>query len=327
MIDLVKPIIVILGATFPDTAATRVALSAVDVEIIETHDHPIAISPQELESVYGVITDHIPVDEAMIEALTNCKVICRYGIGLDNVDIRAASRAGVIVTHVPDYCLIELADHALALLLAVARRIVAYDRAVRSGEWDYIRPGVRRLNTQTLGLIGFGRIARGLRERVRPLGMRVVAFDPYVEPAVLEAHGVESLTLDRLLAEADAVSLHAPLTENTGGMIGRDELRRMRDTAILVNTARGRLVDQDALAEALAERWIAGAGLDVLVREPPLQDDPLLSLESVVITPHAGHYSEESLLQVQQEAGEEVVRALTNREPKYIVNADALRER
>jgi len=312
--------VVIAGASFPDcSAAIDLLRESIDADVADATRLSTAEIIELLPAADALMTDYFPVNAAAIDQLKRCQIICRLGVGVDKIDVAAATRAQIPVTYVPDYCRGELADHALALLLAVARRIVHYDRAVRSGTWDYNVPGVFRLAERTLGLVGFGAIARRLAERVRPLGMHVVASDPYVSDADVEAAGVEVLPLDDLLASSDVVSLHAPLTEETASLIGAAELERMKSSAILINTARGGLVDHNALVAALASGAIAGAGLDVLAPEPPATDDALLSFDNVVVTPHAGHYSEESVLQVQRDGAHEVMRALAGQPLKHVV--------
>ena len=312
--------VVIAGASFPDCSAATAVLESAGADVVDATRLSAAETGELLPAADGLMTDYFPVDSATIDRLARCRIICRLGVGLDKVDVDAATRAKIPVAYVPDYCRGELADHGLALILALTRRIVHYDRSVREGSWDYNVPGVFRLAGRTLGLVGFGAIARALAERVRPLGMSVVAADPYVSDDAVRAAGAEPATLEGLLASADIVSIHAPLTPETSKLIGRNELDQMKETALLVNTARGGLVDHDALADALAAGSIAGAGLDVLNPEPPAAEHPLLALHNVVITPHAGHYSEESVIQVQEDGAREVARALRGEPLRHLVN-------
>jgi D-3-phosphoglycerate dehydrogenase len=272
------------------------------------------------------MTDYFRVDADVIDQLERCRVICQYGVGLDQLDIDAATSAGILVTHTPEYCVDELADHTLALLLAAARNIVPFDRAVRAGNWDY-NAGVsmHRLSGRTLGVVGFGRVGRAVSERALALGLRVLASDVYVPAAAIRGAGAEAAELERLLKEADIITLHAPLTNRTRGLIGADELAKLKPGAILVNTARGGLVDEAALLAALRSGRLGGAGLDVRAQEPPDLDDPLLGCENVVLTPHAGFLSEESLVAVQTQAAEEVRLALSGEIPRNAVNAESLR--
>lgn len=273
----------------------------------------------------AVLNCYAPLPGSVIETMTGCRVIARYGIGLDTIDIPAATARGIYVTNVPDYCIDEVSDHALALILALARGVVRLDRGVRAGAWDpmVVRP-LHRLRGSTLGLIGFGRIARRLAEKAAAVGFRVVATDPYVPAEAMEDVGVDQRDLERLLAEADVVSIHAPLTEQSRHLIGAAALARMKPGALLVNTSRGPLVDTAALLEALEAGRLGGAALDVLEKEPPEPGDPLPERQDVVITPHAAFYSEEAVAELQRKAAEQVVAALAGEVPAYAVNADAL---
>jgi D-3-phosphoglycerate dehydrogenase len=237
----------------------------------------------------------------------------------------AASASRILVTNVPDYCIDEVSDHALALLLALARRIVGADRAVKAGAWDVVpHAAIRRLRGQTLGLLGFGKIAKALASKVQPLGMKVLVYDPYIEPELVARHGAQAVTLDKLLAEADAVSIHVPLSPETRDLIGQQELNRMRPTAFLINTSRGGIVNEQALADALMTGRIGGAALDVLSAEPPPPDHPLRQAPNVILTPHLAFYSRESVIELQTKAAEEVARALKGEPPRSPVNPEVL---
>jgi D-3-phosphoglycerate dehydrogenase / 2-oxoglutarate reductase len=270
----------------------------------------------------ALINQYAPIDATVLAALERCRVVVRYGVGVDNVDVAAATRRGVWVVNVPDYGTEEVSDHAFALLLNLLRGVGRYDRAVRSGGWDYsaVRP-LRRLRTLTVGVVGCGHIGAGLARRVGGLGVRVLGYDAVRVPEELVRDGVvEPADLDELLARADAVSLHAPLTWETRYLIGAEQLRRMKPGAYLVNTSRGGLVDPAALLRALDEGRIAGAALDVLEAEPPGADDPLVAHERVLITPHAAWYSEESMEALKSGVAREVVRVLSGERPRSPVN-------
>jgi D-3-phosphoglycerate dehydrogenase / 2-oxoglutarate reductase len=319
------PKVVVAGAGFPTLDAEQRVLSEIGAEVVDARRLGDAETLGLCRPADAIMTDYFRVDADVIRQLERCRVICQYGVGLDQLDVDAATIAGILVTHTPEYCVDELADHTLALLLAVARKIVHFDREVRAGTWDYnLTPPMHRLRGRTLGLVGFGRVGRAVAERARPLGLRVLASDPYVTDADIESAGAESAGLERLLKEADIISLHAPLTDQTRGLIGAAELATLKAGAILINTARGGLVDEASMLTALEEGRLAGAGLDVLAREPPDPDDPLLACENVVLTPHAGFLSEESLIAVQTQAAEEVRLALEGRIPRHAVNAAAV---
>ena len=264
----------------------------------------------------------------MIRSLSRCRIIARYGIGLDTIDIPEATAKGIVVTNVPDYCIDEVSDHALALILSLVRRVAVLDRSVRAGGWDLApaRP-IHRLRGRTLGLVGFGRIARRLAEKTAPIGFQVVAFDPFVPDEAMVSAGVEPGDLEAVLTRSDVVSVHAPLTPETRHLIGAAELGRMKPGAFLVNTSRGPLVDLEALRLFMGTGHLGGVALDVLETEPPDPDDVLLRHPDVIVTPHAAFYSEEATVEQQRKAAEQVVATLAGETPAYAVNADALLSR
>jgi D-3-phosphoglycerate dehydrogenase len=229
-----------------------------------------------------------------LAVLPRCGAIIRTGSGTDNVPVEAATRLGIVVANTPDALTDAVSDHAIALLFAVVRQVAVQDRAVRGGTWDryHAWPNLR-VRGKTLGLVAFGRIPQMVAQKMKGFEPRLLAYDPYASPPALARHGAQAVTLDELLAQSDFVSLHCPLTAETARLIGEPQLRRIRPTAVLINTARGRIVDEAALARALTEGWIAGAGLDVLEQEPPDPANPLLRLNNVVITPHIAGYSDE----------------------------------
>src|SRR5262245_13675387 len=275
----------------------------------------------------GVLTQYARVGADAIDAFTRCQVIARYGTGVDIVDVDAATRRGIQVTNAPnDWCSDEVADHAVALWLAAARRICAYDRATRTGEWRWqTGQPIWRLRGQVMGLLSFGAIARGIAERAKPFGVQVWAHDPFIEEADMRRQDVRPVSFDELVEGSDYLMIQAPLTDGTHHLFNRATLRRMKPTAILVNTARGPIVEDSALYEALTQGWIAGAALDDLEEEPAKQRDwrpnnPLLGLPNVVVTPHAAYYSEASIGAVRRIAADEAVRVLSGLSPRSPVN-------
>lgn len=319
-------LVAVTDHVFPDLEQERKLLAVAGHELRFGSN---AASVEEVrEAVAGadaVLNCYAPMPAEVIRGLDRCVVIARYGIGLDTIDLDEATAKGILVTNVPDYCIDEVSDHALALLMSLSRGVTLLDRNVRSGSWtpSDARP-IHRLRGRTLGLVGFGRIARALAAKVAPLGFLVVTTDPFVSDEAVREAGAEPATLEDLLAGADVVSIHAPLTDESRHLIGAAELAMMKPGAILINTSRGPLVDLDALRAALADDRLGGAGLDVLEVEPPAADDPLLHRDDVVITPHAAFYSEESLEELQRKAVEQVIEALAGRTPPYAVNADGL---
>lgn len=269
----------------------------------------------------AILTCFEHVTPAVVAAGKRLQVIGRYGIGLDNIAVEEATRRGILVTNVPAYCLDEVAEHALALMLSLARGVVAYDRAVRDGDWRLaVAAPLHRIAGRTLGIVGYGKIGRTLARKARGLGLRVLAYDR----GPVEDAGVEQAGLERLAAEADFVSIHLPSTDETRGLVGEDLLRRMKPTAFLVNTARAAVVDQHALARALREGWIAGAGVDVFSPERLPPDHPLLACTTLVATPHVAFYSEESVLELEVKAAGNVAAVLSGRRPDWVVNPEVL---
>ena len=272
------------------------------------------------------------VTRRVLENLPNTKVISRYGVGLDNVDLDAAAENNIVVTHYPGYCTSEVADHAMSMVLALNRRLVEQDRSLREGDWVKFGPATRTilkgtvpaLRELTLGIIGFGRIGQAVAERARPFGLKLIAADPYQDPAVMEAHGVESVTLDTLLARADLITIHCPLTPETRGLINGAALAKMKPTAFLVNTARGPIIDLPALAAALANGKLAGAALDVVDPEPLPADSPFYKMDNVILTPHSAYYSERSVELVRRETLMEAIEVLRGRRPRTVANPDVL---
>ena len=318
-------IVAVTDYVFPSLEPEQRVLAPLGVELRPSQcksEEEIIVLTKEADAILNC---YAKITARVIERLSRCKIIARYGIGVDNVDLAAATSAGILVTNVPDYCIDEVSDHALALLLALERRIVAADGAVKAGAWDVVaHAGVRRLRGQTLGLLGFGKIAKAVVSKVQPLGMKVLVYDPYIEPELVARHGVQPVDLDTLLADSDAVSIHVPLSPETHNLIGEQELARMKPTAFVINTSRGGIVDEQALAEALKAGRIGGAALDVLSVEPPPLDHPLRGLSNVILTPHLAFYSRESVIELQTKAAEEVARALRGESPRSPVNREVL---
>ncbi|MCZ7566764.1 MAG: C-terminal binding protein [Burkholderiales bacterium] len=266
----------------------------------------------------AVLVRESPVDARAIARMRRCRAIVRYGIGVDNIDLAAARARRIFVANVPDYGAEEVSDQAVALLLGVVRRVASRDRAVRGGAWNVSRrEKMYRVAGRALGLVGYGRIARAFERKMRGLGIaRVLVYDPYLGAA----DGVELADLDTVCSGSDYLSLHAPLNEGTRHLLGRRELALMKPTAVLVNTARGALVDEAALVEALRAGRILGAGLDVYEHEPPRPGHRLFELDNVVLSDHTGWYSEESVAELQTKAAEEVARVLRGEAPRHWLN-------
>lgn len=275
-----------------------------------------------LQDAHAIMAQYIVLNAETINALRNCKVIAYYGKGLNFVDIEAATKKGIFVTNVPDYCNEEVAVHAWALILNCVRKISFYQKTVYGkGIWNH-KPGIPiyRLSNMTLGLLGFGDISKNVARMAAGAGCKIQVYDPYLSEDVCKQHGATKMGLAELLAASDVISVHVPLSADTENLIGTKELQMMKSTAYLVNTSRGGIIDEEALYIALKEGRIAGAGLDVLKQEPPSLDNPLFALDNVVVTPHAGFYSEEAYDELRIKTAQQVVSALKGGVPRYLVN-------
>jgi D-3-phosphoglycerate dehydrogenase len=279
-----------------------------------------------------LITSRERLSRATIAALRSCKVISRYAVGLDHIDLEAASEHGVVVTHFPDYCTAEVADHTLGLMLALNRRILELDREIRDGAWvrnahhtdQVLRGPIPPLRESTLGLVGIGRIGTAVARRAASFGMTILAADPYLTDDDIRARGAEAMPFGDLLRLSDIVSLHCPLTAETHGLIGASEVAQMRHGALLVNTARGHIIDLDALVGALRQGRLAGAALDVVYPEPLPLDSPLLELDNVILTPHSAYYSERSVETVRTETLLAAIDVLRGVRPRVVANPTVL---
>ncbi len=302
-------------------------LSAIDAELVLAKCSTEVEVGEACADADGVITRLAPVGAAAIEKMEKCRVISRYGVGVDNVDVQAATAKKIPVANVREYCNEEVSDHALALIMACARKTSIRDRQVRAGMWDIgAKNPVYRIAGKVLGLVGYGAISRALHRKVSGFGLaEVLVYDPYVPAAEAAQNGARSVELDELLRRADYISIHAPLTDATRRMIGAEQFKAMKPTAILVNTSRGPLVDTDALYEALLRGEINSAGIDVHDPEPPKKDCKLFRLDNVVLTDHAGWYSQESQLALQQTAARNVALVLAGKPPLFCVNPEVLK--
>lgn len=294
-------------------------------ELIDCDQLPLEDAWAQCETADAVMVRRAAVTPAMIARLRRCKILLRYGVGVDNIDLPAATRHGIIVGHVPVYCQDEVSTHAIALMLACVRRIVPTHEKMRAGGWDLHRSDpVYRLAGQTIGLVGFGTLAQAVARKLQGWDVRLVATDPYVSPETASLLNVTLLPFERLLAQSDVVSLHVPLVRETNHLIDTRSLALMKRGANLINTSRGPVVDATALLDALDSGGIAGAALDVFEEEPLAQDSPLRQHPRVVLTDHMAWYSEESQIELQRRAAREVVRACTGQLPEAIANPEVL---
>jgi D-3-phosphoglycerate dehydrogenase len=319
--------VLITDYAWPTVDIERDILGAIGVDLI------VAATGAEGELVRlapdadAILTCWQRTTAAVLDAAPRCRYVGRYGIGLDNIAVARATELGILVTNVPDFCFDEVAEHALALLLACARKIVPFARDTDQGVWNLAagRP-IARLRGQTLGLVGYGGIARALADRARGLGLNIIAYTPRLTPGPLAGGGTATNDLAELLRTADYISIHAPATDETRGMFNEHTLRQMKPTAYLINTSRGALIDEAALHRALTEGWIAGAALDVLTKEPAEPDHPLLTLPNTIVTPHAAFYSEESTAELQRKTATQAAMVLAGQTPPNIVNPSVRRQ-
>jgi D-3-phosphoglycerate dehydrogenase / 2-oxoglutarate reductase len=318
--------VLVTDHTWPDIELERSILRAGDLHVVDAPAPDERTLSSLASDAVAIMTCFAQVTPAVIDSATKLKVVARYGVGVDNIAVDVASARHIPVTYVPDYCVAEVAEHALALLLALARGVVRYHRSVSSGGWDLgVAAPLHRIDGQTLGVVGCGRIGSRLAQSARGLGLRVLGYDPDSRVAgAAAAAGIELVQLDQLLARSDFVSLHVPLTPATQQLVDQAFLHKMKPTAFLINTARGGLVDTSVLARALRERWIAGAALDVQPQEPPDVDDVLRGMDNVVLTPHVSFYSEESLEALRRRTAQSVIDVVAGRQPEHVYNRAAL---
>ncbi len=312
-------LVIVVDSGYDRYDAERAILGPLGAEVVlRPCDGDAAKVGEAVRDADAVLVRESPVKRPAIEAMTRCRAIVRYGIGVDNIDQDAARERRIYVANVPDYGAEEVSDQALALLLGVVRHVASRDRAVRAGAWNVSRAEkMYRVAGRTLGLVGYGRIARTFERKMRGMGVeRVLVFDPYAADVGVS----ERVPLDVLCREADFISVHAPLTPETHHLLGRAQFALMKPDAIVVNTARGPLVDEAALLAALRERRIQGAGIDVYEHEPPRPDHPLFALDNVVLSDHTGWYSEESVRELQTKAAEEVARVFRGEAPRHWLN-------
>jgi D-3-phosphoglycerate dehydrogenase len=318
--------VLITDYVWPNVDVEREVLGRIDAQLV------VSDSPDEQRladlavDCDAILTCFAKVTDKVIRSAPKLKVVARYGVGVDNIAVDTATELGIPVTYVPDYCIEEVADHAMALLLTLARSVVNLNAEVRSGGWDAgVGRPAHRLRGSLVGIVGFGRIGRAVAERARSFGFEIVVHDPYLnEDSFPAGQAPKFVSFDELLATADFVSVHTPLTTDTRHLVGEPELERMKPSAFLINTCRGPVIDEYALARALDDGKLAGAGIDVLEGEPPPADHPIRSAKNVVITPHTAFYSEESLEELQRRTAQCAADVLRGKIPENVYNSDVL---
>jgi D-3-phosphoglycerate dehydrogenase len=309
-----RPLIAVTDSVFPSLEPAMAALKRLDPEIRIAKSTSEADILAVARDADGVLVTYAKLPGELLRQLQRCKVIGRFGLGVDNIDIKAAAALNIVVTYVPDYCLQEVSDHAMALVLALARKVAFSNAVVQQGRWDMpaVVP-IRRLE-------GLGNIPRRVAPKASAFGFKVIAHDPYVSAAIAQELGVELVSFERLLEISDFISVHAPLTPQTRGLFNADAFGRMKKGAIIVNTARGPLLDEASLVAALDAGHLGGAGLDVVATEPLSKESPLLGRSNVILTPHTAFYSVEALEELQTKCATDVAHVLSGERPIYPVS-------
>jgi D-3-phosphoglycerate dehydrogenase len=316
------PVIAVTDSVFPSLDLAKAELARLN----PTYRMSKSVNADDILAVAkdadAILVTYAKLTRDIITQLTKCKAIGRFGLGVDNIDLPAAKEKGIAVNYVPDYCIREVSDHAMALLLALIRKIVFSNKLVQSGRWEMpaVVP-IRRIEGTVLGLIGFGHIPRLVAPKAQAFGIKVIAYDPFVNADVFKAAKVASIDFETLLKTSDYVSVHAPLLPTTRGMLNAAAFAKMKKGAYLVNTARGPLIDEAALIAALDAGRIAGAGLDVVAAEPLAKESPLLGRDNVIISPHTGFYSIEALNELETKCAADVARVLSGEKAVYPISA------
>lgn len=323
-----KIVITDVGWAEHDLEEAELAASGLDYELIRLHAlTPDQLIPQ-LDGADALLVQWAKIDRSVIDSLSKCKIISRYGIGVDMVDLKAAGEHGIPVANVADYCIDEVSTHTLTFLLMLNRHLLTHHNHVRGGQWGGVAGGPpSRLCEQTLGVVGLGNIGRAVVHKAQGFGLTIIGYDPYLSDEKAAELGIEKVSLEELLRRSDYVTLHCPLNDETRHLISAAQFAQMKPTAYLINMSRGPVVDQKALVDALTGGQIAGAGLDVLEQEPPDPNDPLLKLDNVLFTPHTSSWSSEAILELRRGVVRNVVDVLQGRQPRSVVNRKELNGR
>jgi D-3-phosphoglycerate dehydrogenase len=318
--------VLVTDYVWPSVEPERKVLAEADAELIVAPDGSEETLASLARDVDGILTCFAKVTEKVVRAAERCVVISRYGVGVDNIDVDTATELGIIVTYVPDYCVDEVSDHVIAMLLAWNRRLVLFDRATKTKGWGSEGLGMRimRLSGKKLGVVGFGRIGRSVCAKAQAFGLEVLASDPFLTAEAVSKEGATKVELSDLLSQSDFVTLHSPLIPETEKMMGVAEFAQMKPDAFLTNCARGGLIDEDALYDALTSGGIAGAGLDVLVDIDPPMNHRLVQLENLIVTPHTAFFSQEAVLELEERSAGEVVRVFQGQMPDNVYNRAVL---
>jgi len=316
--------ILIMDNFYPDILNESRVLSKINAELIRTHECKTEEDLLNFVHKHGqfdaIMTTFVPVRKRILDSLNTLKVIARYGVGYDIIDIPEATKHGVSVVYVPDYCVDEVSDHAISLIFACYRKIVQLNNHVKSGKWGFceFKP-FYRLNKCTIGIVGLGRIGSKVAKKLNSFGVRIIACDPYINEEKIKEYNIELVSLTRILKESDFITLHIPLNEDTHHLIGKSELNLLKKNAFIINTSRGKIINENYLIETLKSNKIGGAALDV-VEEEPIYNSALVNFKNVILTPHVAFHSESSQSELQTKASEGVLDVLTKKRPKYLIN-------
>lgn len=314
--------VIIADNRYPHYNEETEVLKSIEASIVNVKSQDLRNLKKACADADAIIVNLTPINNNLIKTLTRCKVISRYGVGYDNVDVNAATSRGIWVANVPDYCGEDVSDQAVALFMSCIRKVALRDKQVRNGIWDINSAGRQwRIKGKTFVFFGYGQIARIMHRKIAGFQLgRVLVYDPYVDKSTIEKAHAEKVDWDTALKEGDFFSIHMPLNEETRGLFNEDAFRKMKKSAVIINTSRGPVIDEQALYKALSEGWINSAGLDVFTQEPVDKKNPLLTLDNITVAGHTGWYTEESLVELKTKAAQNVKDVLTGNKPRYTVN-------
>jgi D-3-phosphoglycerate dehydrogenase len=316
------PVIAVADSVFPSLDPAKAALARLNPTVRMSKSGSAEDILAVAKDADAILVTYAKITREIITQLTKCKAIGRFGLGVDNIDLAAAKDKGIAVNYVPDYCIREVSDHAMAMLLSLIRKVPLSNRLVQAGRWEMpaVVP-IRRLEGTVLGLLGFGNIPRLVAPKAEAFGIKVIAYDPFAKDELFASAGVERVDIDALLARSNYISVHAPLAPQTRGLLNKDAFAKMKKGVYIVNTARGPLIDEEALIAALDAGQVGGAALDVVTTEPLAKNSPLLGRDNVIVTPHTAFYSIEALDELQSKCATDVARVLSGEKAVYPISA------
>ncbi len=320
--------IIFTDYVYPDINSEKKVLGKINCKIEVLQTKSVDELKKKCIDADALIVQYAPITKEVIDKLPSCKVISRYGIGTDNIDIELATKKGIIVCNAPDFCLEEVAEHTLALIMSLNRKIINSFKSVKEGLWHFLDTKVPPLvlKESVLGIIGFGKIPQNLYSKVCNLFKEILVYDPYVDHKIIKKYDLDMVNFNKILELSDFLSIHCPLNKETYHMFGQGEFNHMKSKAYIINTSRGPIIDSEALYQALVNNSIAGAGLDTVEGEPLDKDDRLLKLDNVIVTPHIAFYSKSSLAKLQYTTALNVLKVLEGKKPINVVNKEVLKK-